>query len=234
MSEQKPPPKRGRPPKFVGSEERVSRSLRLMPDIEARVRSSAEINHRSIAEELEYIVSQAVTGISIFLSEEDRKEIDQSAADRGISLQAEICRRSILYAKEAHFLELMRTDFANFIERHHEISGIEEEIEFCDRVININNSRISEANRIILYLSGEIENIKYDLERLRIDIASSKSENEKIAIDDTIKSRLIAMRHFETQRSSQVSQLSEASNELKRAQDSLSNLVERRATLQNA
>lgn len=89
MNELKAASKRGRPPKFLGSEERVPRSLRLMPDIEVRLREAAEANHRSIAEELEFRVNQSFECLVVKPSSDIMESLSTEAAEKGRSVEEE-------------------------------------------------------------------------------------------------------------------------------------------------
>lgn len=59
MNEPKLPTRMGRPPRFPEEGPRTNHSLRLKPSISQALREAAEINNRSLAEEMEYRINQS-------------------------------------------------------------------------------------------------------------------------------------------------------------------------------
>ena len=99
--------KGGRPRKHPEDGLRVTHATRLKNSIAKKLVTQAEKNHRSISEEIEYIINQSFDSIVVNVDDKTRNNLEKAAYDSKVTIEEEVKR-----CLKAHQLSTQLVDFA--------------------------------------------------------------------------------------------------------------------------
>lgn len=177
MSDEKQPTRMGRPPRFPDEGPRTNHSLRLKPSVSKALREAAEINNRSLAEEMEFRLNMSV--------EAGRSKPDKLAVQLSTDLQLAEIENAYLQLQRQIDLSKARIDAAVSIQ--YALSMRRVSVEYRDgtftRFMKIARAKFwmgynfkPDISRETMSNKAEIREIDSRLEMVQVDIETSKAE----------------------------------------------------------